>query len=167
MSPTVLVVMGVSGAGKSTIAKAAAARLGWVFLEGDSLHPAANVAKMKSGQPLDDADRAPWLVAIAAWIDGQAQAGHDAIVACSALKRSYRQVLTDGRPYVRIVYLEGSRELIGERMARRTGHYMPLSLLDSQFEALEPPGPDEHAIVVEVSQPVDAQVQAIIAAIGP
>ncbi len=159
--------MGVSGAGKSTVAKAVAARLRWTFLEGDDLHPAANVAKMKSGIPLDDADRAPWLVAIAAWIDGQAQAGHDAIVACSALKRSYRQVLTDGRPYVRIVYLEGDRNIIRERIEARKHAYFPAVLLDSQFEALEPPGPDEHPIVVDVSQPLETQVETIVKAVGP
>lgn len=163
--PPVLVVMGVSGAGKSTIAGAVAARLGWTFLEGDELHPAANVAKMKSGRPLDDADRAPWLAAIAAWIDRQAQAGHPAIVACSALKRRYRQVLTNGRPFVRVVYAEGDRELIRSRLEARKGHYFPPALLDSQFADLEPPGPDEHPIVVDASQPLGAQVEAIVAAL--
>jgi len=164
--PPVLVVMGVSGAGKSTIAKAVAERLGWRFLEGDELHPAANVAKMKSGRPLDDADRAPWLAAIAAWIDRQAQAGVPAIVACSALKRRYRQVLTDGRPFVRIVYAEGDRELIRARLEARKGHYFPPALLDSQFADLEPPGPDERPIIVDASRPLQAQVEAILAALG-
>ena len=164
--PPVLVVMGVSGAGKSTIAKAVAERLGWTFLEGDDLHPAANVAKMKSGRPLDDADRAPWLGAIAAWIDRQAQAGVPAVVACSALKRRYRQVLTDGRPFVRIVYIEGDQEIIRERIATRKHRYFPAALLGSQFEALEPPGPDERPIVVDVSLPLEAQVGAIAAAVG-
>ena len=158
--------MGVSGAGKSTIAKAVAARLGWTFLEGDDLHPAANVAKMKGGIPLDDADRAPWLAAIAAWIDRQAQAGAPGVVACSALKRRYRQVLTDGRSFVRIVYLEGDRNIIRERIEARKHAYFPAVLLDSQFEALEPPGPDEHPIVVDVSQPLEVQVKTIIEAAG-
>jgi gluconokinase len=158
--------MGVSGAGKSTIARAVAACLGWAFLEGDDLHPAANVAKMKSGIPLDDADRAPWLAAIAAWIDRQAQAGAPGIIACSALKRRYRQVLTDGRPFVRIVYLEGDRDIIRERIEARKHAYFPAMLLDSQFEALEPPGPDEHPIVVNVSQPLEAQVESIVEAVG-
>ena len=158
--------MGVSGAGKSTIAKAVAERLGWRFLEGDELHPAANVAKMKSGRPLDDADRAPWLAAIAAWIDRQAQAGAPAIVACSALKRRHRQVLTDGRPFVRVVYAEGDRELIRARLEARKGHYFPPALLDSQFADLEPPGPDEHPIVVDASQPLETQVEKIVTALG-
>jgi gluconokinase len=157
--------MGVSVAGKSTIAKAVAERLCWAFLDGDDLHPAANVAKMKSGLPLDDADRAPWLAAIAAWIDGQAQAGAPAVVACSALKRRYRQVLSDGRPYVRIVYIDGDKAVIRERIATRKHPYFPAALLDSQFEALEPPGPDEHPIVVDVAQPLEAQVEAIIKAV--
>jgi len=165
--PPVLVVMGVSGAGKSTVAKAVAARLRWTFLEGDDLHPAANVAKMRRGIPLDDADRAPWLAAIAAWIDAQARAGAPGIVACSALKHRYRQVLTDGRPFVRIVYLEGDRDIIRERIEARKHAYFPAALLDSQFEALEPPGPDEHPIVVDVSQPLEAQVEEIIKAVGP
>lgn len=165
-SPPILVVMGVSGAGKSTIAKAVAARLGWTFLEGDDLHPAANVAKMKSGIPLDDADRAPWLAAIAAWIDRQAQAGEPGIIACSALKRRYRQALTDGRPFARIVYLEGDRDIIRERIEARKHAYFPAALLDSQFDALEPPGPDEHPIVVDVAQPLEAQVEAIVEAVG-
>jgi len=158
--------MGVSGAGKSTIATAVAERLCWTFLEGDDLHPAANIAKMKSGIPLDDADRAPWLAAIAAWIDRQAQACDPAVVACSALKRRYRQILTDGRPFVRIVYIDGDRDIIRERIAARTHLYFPPALLDSQFEALEPPGSDEHPIVVDISQPLEAQVEAIVAAIS-
>jgi carbohydrate kinase (thermoresistant glucokinase family) len=156
--------MGVSGAGKTTIAKAVADRLDWAFLDSDELHPAANVAKMKSGRPLDDADRAPWLASIGAWID--ARLGQAAVIACSALKRRYRQILTNGRPFVRIVYAEGSRELIGARLAARQGHYFPPSLLDSQFQALEPPGPDEHPIVVEVSQPLEDQVEQVLEAVG-
>ncbi len=164
--PPVLVVMGVSGAGKSTVGREVAARLDWAFQEGDDLHPAANVAKMKSGRPLDDADRAPWLAAIAAWIDRQAAAGAPAVIACSALKRRYRQVLTDGRPFVRIIYLEVDRDIIRERIEARKHAYFPAALLDSQFADLEPPGPDEHPIVVEAAWPIETQVGEIVAALA-
>ncbi|HEY1447653.1 MAG TPA: gluconokinase [Caulobacteraceae bacterium] len=164
--PPVLVVMGVAGAGKTTIARAVAARLSWEFLDGDDLHPAANVAKMKRGQPLDDADRASWLALIAGWIDEQASTGHAGVVACSALKRRYREVLAGGRPYVRIVYVEGARELIAERIAVRDHAYFPASLLDSQFEALEPPSPEENPIVVNASQSLEEQVSEVAAALG-
>jgi carbohydrate kinase (thermoresistant glucokinase family) len=156
--------MGVSGSGKTTVGRALAARLGWAFKDGDELHPPANIAKMKRGEPLDDADRAPYLANVAAWID--ALSGAPGVVSCSALKRAYRAVLTDGRPFVRIVYQEGSRALIAERMAHRPGHFMPPSLLDSQFEALEPPGPDEHAITVAATLSVEAQVNEIVRALG-
>jgi carbohydrate kinase (thermoresistant glucokinase family) len=164
--PPVLVVMGVSGAGKSTVGREVAARLDWAFQEGDDLHPAANVAKMRSGRPLDDADREPWLAAIAAWIDRQAAAWAPAVIACSALKRRYRQVLTNGRPFARIVYVEGQRELIRARLEARKGHYFPPALLDSQFADLEPPGPDEHPIVVEAVWPIETQVGEIVAALA-
>ncbi len=162
---TILVVMGVSGAGKSTVAGPLAERLGWTFQEGDALHPPANIAKMKAGVPLTDADRLPWLAAIGAWMDREAAAGQGGVVTCSALKRAYRDVLTDGRPFVRFVYLKGSEELIAARVARRVGHFMPPSLLASQFADLQPPGPDEHAIVIDVDQPARAQVDEIVAAL--
>ena len=164
--PPVLVIMGVSGSGKTTVGQALAARLRWPFEDGDALHPASNIAKMKRGEPLDDNDRAPYLTNVAAWIDRRAAAGEPGVVTCSALKRAYRDVLTHGRPFVRIVYLDGSQSLIGERIAHRTGHFMPASLLASQFDALETPTADEHAIVVPVDQPVAAQVGEIIAALG-
>lgn len=167
MSGRIVLVMGVSGAGKSTIAKALAERLGWTFQEGDAFHSPANVAKMRSGRPLNDADRGPWLEAIAAWIDQQARKGAHAVLACSALKRRYREVLTQGRPFVRLVYLEGSHTLIAERLAHRKGHYFPPELLDSQFAALEAPGLAEHPIVVDVSLPIETQVALIAAALGP
>jgi carbohydrate kinase (thermoresistant glucokinase family) len=157
--------MGVAGAGKSTVGKALAVRLGWVFLEGDTLHPAANVAKMESGQPLGDDDRWPWLAAIADWIEARADADEAAVVACSALKRAYREILTRGRPFVRTVYLQGSPDLIGERVSRRKGHYFPPSLVASQFVALEVPAADEHAIVVDIGPPVEVQVERIIQAL--
>jgi carbohydrate kinase (thermoresistant glucokinase family) len=121
---------------------------------------------MKRGQPLDDADRAPWLDRIAGWIDQQARNGRAGVVACSALKRRYREVLAGGRPFVRIVYVEGARDLIAERMAMRDHAYFPASLLDSQFEALEPPGPEERPIVVDAAQPLEAQVNDVTAALG-
>jgi carbohydrate kinase (thermoresistant glucokinase family) len=158
--------MGVSGSGKTTVGLALAARLGWAFEDGDDLHPPANIAKMKRGEPLDDADRVPYLANVAAWIDRRAAAGEPGVATCSALKKAYRAVLTRDRPWVRIVFLEGPHVLIAERMARRTGHFMPPSLLDSQFEALEPPGPDENPVVISIDQPVEAQVDEIVQALG-
>jgi carbohydrate kinase (thermoresistant glucokinase family) len=153
--------MGVSGAGKSTVGRRLAKRLGWRFAEGDALHPPGNIAKMRSGQPLTDADRAPWLAAVANVIDGWARRGERGVITCSALKRAYRpQIIGDHD--VRLVYLDGSPELIGERMAARQGHFMPADLLASQFAALEPPGPDENPIAVGVNRPVDDIVQDII-----
>jgi carbohydrate kinase (thermoresistant glucokinase family) len=156
--------MGVAGSGKTTVGKALAKRLGRAFRDGDELHPAANIAKMKRGEPLNDADRAPYLANVAAWIDGLA--GAPGVVTCSALKRAYRDVLTDGRPDVRIVFLDGSKSLIAERMAHRKGHFMPASLIDSQFADLEPPAPDERPIVVPAGLSVEAQVDEIVAALG-
>ena len=135
--PRALIVMGVSGSGKSTIGKALAERLGWTYEDGDDFHPPSNVAKMSAGQPLTDDDRWPWLRAIAAEIDRVAADGGHAVIACSALKRAYRDILVHGRDDVRIVYLDGSRELIAERMAARKNHFMPPGLLDSQFATLE------------------------------
>jgi gluconokinase len=163
---TILIVMGVSGSGKTTVASALAKHLGWPFKDGDELHPAANIAKMHSGHPLDDGDRGPWLESIAAWIDKWRAAGSRGVITCSALKRSYRAVLTKGRGEVRIVYLHGDMALIAKRLAARTGHFMPSDLLASQFATLEEPGPDEHAIRVEIDQPVNEIVAAIAAALG-
>jgi gluconokinase len=161
MAPPILVVMGVSGSGKTTVAKPLAEDLGWPFEEGDDLHPAANVAKMRAGHPLDDEDRKPWLAAIGRWIDGQASKGEPGVITCSALKRAYRDQIRGGRPQVTLVFLEGSKALIAERLADRHGHFMPAALLDSQFEALEAPGPDEPVIKVEIDQSVEAQVRDI------
>lgn len=157
-----LVVMGVASSGKSTIAKKLAERLGWIFEDGDDFHPEANVAKMSAGQPLTDDDRWPWLQAIADEIDKVSSTGGHVVVACSALKRAYRDVLVHGRRDIGIVYLDGSRELIGERMAKRKGHFMPPGLLDSQFNTLEPPAPDERPISVSIDAPVEAIVDAIV-----
>lgn len=166
MTLPVLVVMGVSGSGKSTVAIPLAKRLGWPFEEGDDLHPAANVAKMKAGIPLDDADRAPWLTAVAAWIAARLSADSGGVVTCSALKRSYRDRLREAGKGVTFVYLEGSKAVIGERVAQRQGHFMPPALLDSQFATLEEPTPEEHSIVIDIDQPAERQVDEIVAALG-
>ncbi|MBV8511288.1 MAG: gluconokinase [Xanthobacteraceae bacterium] len=162
---TILVVMGVSGSGKTTIATALAQHLGWPFKDGDELHPAANIAKMRSGHALDDQDRWPWLARIADWIDAWQAAGSCGVITCSALKRSYREFLTKGRPAVLFVYLHGDVSLIATRLAPRSGHFMPSDLLASQFAALQEPGPEEHAIRVEIDQPVSEIVAAIAAAL--
>ncbi|MEO8812656.1 MAG: gluconokinase [Caulobacteraceae bacterium] len=164
--PPLIVVMGVSGSGKTTVATPLAARLGWTFMEGDDLHPAANIAKMEAGEALTDADRAPWLAAVGAWIDEQADEGEPGVVTCSALKRTYREALTKGRDQVRIVWLEGSPAVIAARVARRRGHFMPPSLLDSQFATLEAPSPAENVLAVDIDQPVEAQVEAIVRGLG-
>jgi gluconokinase len=166
VAASVLVVMGVSGVGKTTLAEALAQRLGWVFKEGDELHPAANIAKMKAGHPLTDADRAPWLDAIGVWIDGQLGQGRSGVVTCSALKRAYRDRLDTGRPRVRFVFMQLDRAAVAERISGRKGHFMPPSLLDSQFADLEPPGPDEPVIVADAAQPIPAQVDAVVARLG-
>ncbi len=132
--------MGVAGSGKTTIAQALAARLGWRFEDGDAFHPASNVEKMHSGRPLTDDDRWPWLRAIAAEVDRTRDADGHIVIACSALKRVYRDILIGKRSGVRLIYLKGSRDLILERLRARRGHFMPPELLDSQFATLEEPG---------------------------
>ncbi len=160
--PPVIVVMGVSGSGKSTVGEDLAKRLHAAYQEGDSLHPEANVDKMSHGIPLTDADRRPWLHAIAAVIDGWLARGEAGVVTCSALKRAYRDILIGPRQGVALVYLQGSHTLIGQRMAARHGHFMPTALLDSQFATLEPPGRDESPIVVPVDATPDDIVDAIL-----
>lgn len=145
-----LVVMGVSGSGKTTVAGLLAGQLGWELGDADDWHPPANVRKMHGGTPLDDEDRWPWLLSIAAWIDATRTVGRHGVLACSALKRRYRDLLIGERADVRLVYLHGEEPLIQERQAARHGHYMPPSLVHSQFEALEEPGPDERPITVHV-----------------
>lgn len=157
----ILVVMGVAGSGKTTIARMLADRLGWRFQEGDALHPPANVAKMSAGTPLSDEDRWPWLHAIAAVIDGWRAEGVSGIVTCSALKRAYRDILVGDRPDVRIVHLAGDKALIAARMAARKGHFMPTALLDSQFATLEPPGAEEHPVTVDIAPGPEAIVSAL------
>jgi gluconokinase len=155
---TIVVVMGVSGSGKTTIASSVARHEGWQLLEGDSFHPAANIAKMKAGTPLTDEDRWPWLRAIAAREDELLAAGQSAVVACSALKRAYRAILIGDRSDVVLLYLRGSQDLIAERIKARTGHFMPPALLDSQFATLEEPGDDEHPVIVDVGPPAEATI---------
>jgi carbohydrate kinase (thermoresistant glucokinase family) len=150
VAPTVPVLMGVSGSGKSTVAEELHRLLGWPFQEGDDLHPPANVEKMRSGQPLNDQDRRPWLEAIARWIDGQLAARQPGIVTCSNLKRAYRRITIGDRRGVRLVYLKGDRPALQQRLDKRVHRYMPPSLLVSQFDTLEEPGPDEHPITVAV-----------------
>jgi len=160
--PVIVIVMGVSGSGKSTVAALLAGALGCQFQEGDDLHPPENVAKMHAGEPLTDADRAPWLRKIAEEIEGWRARGQSGVLTCSALKRAYRDIIIADRPGVALVYLEGSRELIGRRMAARHEHFMPLALLDSQFATLEAPTPDEHPITVEVgAKPADIVAEIV------
>jgi gluconokinase len=145
-----IVVMGVSGAGKTTVAKLLAKQLNRQLLEGDDFHPASNIDKMSRGVPLDDNDRAPWLRAIASRIDEARRAGRGLVVTCSALKRSYRDMLADGHNDVVFVHLKGGKSLIGQRLKTRAGHFMPATLLDSQFAALQEPSAHENAIIVGI-----------------
>jgi gluconokinase len=148
--PVIVIVMGVSGSGKTTVAALLAAALGCQFQEGDDLHPAANVEKMHGGMPLTDADRLPWLRKIAEEIDDWRSRGQSGVLTCSALKRSYRDMIIGDRSDVTLAYLKGSYELIRRRMATRHEHFMPVALLDSQFATLQQPSPDEHPITVDV-----------------
>jgi len=157
-----IIIMGVSGSGKSTVAEALAARLGFICKDGDSYHPQANIDKMRAGIPLTDDDRWPWLHAIANDIDRKVDAGKPIVISCSALKRSYRQILVHGRHDARIVFLKGSRDLIARRLANRRDHFMPATLLDSQLTTLEEPEADEPAITVNIDATVDDIINDII-----
>lgn len=158
-----LVMMGVSGSGKSTVARQAAALLDWPFVEGDDLHPEANVDKMRRGIALDDADRAPWLMAVAQTLRRWRAEGTPGVISCSALRRRYRDRIVEGHADVLLVHLHGSRQLIAHRLAARRGHFMPAGLLDSQFETLEPPQvPPEHALVLDIEQPARALAEAVV-----
>ena len=165
--PCALIVMGVSGSGKSTIGEKLAGRLGWTFEDGDRFHPPGNVAKMSAGHPLTDEDRWPWLQAIADEVDRICRDGERAVIACSALKRAYRDILVHGRDDVRIVFLDGTQELIAARLAARKGHFMPPGLLDSQFRTLEPPTGNENPITVSIDAPVEAIVDDIVRQLRP
>jgi gluconokinase len=164
--PCALIAMGVSGSGKSTIAMHLAKRLDWIYEDSDSFHPASNVAKMSAGQPLTDEDRWPWLQAIAAEIDRSCDAGQRAVIACSALKRPYRDILVHGRNDVRIIFLNGTQELIANRLALRKDHFMPPGLLASQFRTLEPPETSENPVTVSIDASVEAIVDEIIRQLG-
>jgi gluconokinase len=163
----IVIVAGVSGSGKTTVGALLAGRLGWRFADGDDLHPAANVAKMRAGIPLTDTDRRPWLRAIAVWMDECIGRGEDAVVACSALRRRSRDLLLDGRPAARMVFLAVDREVLVGRLAARHGHFFPEKLLSSQFDALEPPAPDERVLTVVPADTPAATVDSIIAVIWP
>jgi carbohydrate kinase (thermoresistant glucokinase family) len=158
----VLLLMGVSGSGKTTIALELRRILGWPYVVGDDLHPPANVQKMRSGQPLNDNDRLPWLQAIARWIDDRLAGGEPGIITCSNLKHAYRRITVDDRKGVLLIYLKGDHGLIGDRINQRQHQYMPASLLHSQFETLEEPSEDEHAIVVSVRGSVTETVADLL-----
>jgi gluconokinase len=166
-TPSVVVVMGVSGSGKTTVGALLAGRLHWEFEDADDLHPAANVAKMHAGIPLTDADRWPWLHAVAGWIDETRRAGRHGVIACSALKRSYRDIIIGDRPDVQLIYLKGDQPFIAARLACRHGHFMPAGLLKSQFEALEEPTADERPIVMSINRRPREIVDELLSMTGP
>jgi gluconokinase len=161
-SVSVLVVMGVSGSGKSTIAAMLAHRLHWLYEDGDWFHPKKNIEKMHHGEPLNDEDRWPWLHAIADWIDATRRSGNHGIVACSALKRAYRDILIGSRTDVRLIYLKGDPDLIARRVAARADHFMPPQLLDSQFRVLQEPAADERPITVKIAPHPREIVETIV-----
>jgi gluconokinase len=158
---TIVVIAGVSGTGKTTVGKLLAHRLGWRFADADELHPAANIAKMAAGQPLNDTDRDPWLEAIGEWIDDRCRDGEPGIVTCSALKRRYRDRIRAGRPQVRIVYLTGDPQVIAQRMSSRGDHFMKPTMLASQLSAVEEPGPDESVLTVSVNAEAETVAERI------
>ena len=158
--------MGVSGSGKSTIAAMLAHRLHWIYEDGDWFHPSSNIEKMHHGEPLNDADRWPWLHAIADWIDATRRSGQHGIVACSALKRAYRDILVGDRRDVRIIFLKGDREIIARRIAARADHFMPPALLDTQFKTLEEPKADERPLTVSIVPHPREIVEKIVSELG-
>jgi len=164
--PCALIVMGVSGAGKSTIGEKLAERLGWKYEDGDRFHPASNVAKMSAGRPLTDEDRWPWLRAIADEIERICRAAEHVVIASSALKRAYRDILVHGRPDIRIIYLDGPQQLIASRPALRKNHFMPPGLLESQFRTLEPPDASENPVTVSIDGSAEAIVDDILCQLG-
>lgn len=165
--PPLILLMGVSGSGKTAVGRRLAARLGVAFLDADDLHPAANVAKMRAGTPLTDADRGPWLEAVAAEMAAAGAAHRGIVVACSALKRTYRDRLRAAAPALRLIHLTGPSDMIRLRLAGRTGHFMPPSLLDSQLAALESPTADERPLVVDIGTPPDELAATIVARLSP
>lgn len=157
-----VVVMGVSGSGKTTLGKTLARRTGWAFLDADDLHSPESVARMASGIPLTDEDRWPWLGRVAEWIAARYRAGEPAVVACSALKRAYRDLLREADPNLQLVYLRASHEQIAQRLARRNLHFFPPALSRAQFADLEEPGPEENPITVPLGRTPDAEVEAVL-----
>jgi len=164
--PVVLVLMGVSGSGKTTVGAILASRLGWPFEDGDALQPPSNVEKMRAGHPLTDVDRWPWLEMVAKWIEKRLDRGENGLIACSALKRSYRDILNRRGSGVVFVFLAGSKKMIASRLVARHGHFMPPSMLDSQFADLEEPASDEPAIRVDVGPTPDVIAQGIMQELG-
>lgn len=160
-----VVIMGVTGTGKTTVMQALSERLHWPTAEGDEFHPTSNVEKMAAGHALDDDDRWPWLQSIAAWIGERERAGESALVTCSALRHAYRDLLRRGHPSVWFVHLVAPEPILAARMEHRSGHYMPVSLLESQLETLEPLGPDEPGVVVKADRPLAEVVDQILGAI--
>jgi gluconokinase len=163
----IVIVAGVSGSGKSTVGALLAGQLGWRFADADDFHPAANVAKMRAGVPLTNEDRWPWLRAIAAWMDERIAAGQSAVITCSALKRSYRDLLLDGRPQARMIFLAPDREVLARRLAARHGHFFPEQLLGTQLTDLEPVQPDEGVVTVVPAGDAQATADAIVAVLFP
>ncbi len=164
----ILIVAGVAGSGKTTVGALLAGRLHWRFADADSFHPESNLAKMRAGIPLTDADRAPWLHTITSWMDEQIAAGESAVVTCSALKRAYREDLLSGRPMATMIFLQVSREVLEERLLTRPDHFFPEKLLDSQLTALEPPAPREERVQTVLAEGDPAQTAAkIIATLWP
>jgi carbohydrate kinase (thermoresistant glucokinase family) len=164
--PIVLVLMGVSGCGKTTVAEILAGRLGWPFAEGDSLHTRSNIEKMSEGNPLTDADRERWLVSVAEWVESRLDSGGSGVITCSALKRRYRDVINRRGSGVVFVLLTGGSETIAARLAARVGHFMPASLLDSQVADLEDPDPVEPHILVDIGPPPNEIAESILRELG-
>ena len=162
----IVVMMGVSASGKTTVGDALAKRLGWTFKEGDELHPQANIDKMRSGHPLDDADRAPWLDRVVQWISDRLAAGENSVISCSALKHGYRDRLRRADPGLAFILLDPDPETLRHRVESRTHHFMPPSLLDSQLATLDRPGSDEQALVLSGTGGIDAAVERIIGWLG-
>ena len=165
-TPVLVIVMGVSGSGKTTLATGIARRMGWDFQEGDELHPPENVAKMSRGEPLTDEDRRPWLEAIGRWLDARIASGSSAVLTCSALRRTYRDFLRDGRPGVVFCHVMAGADLIRRRIEERRGHYMPPSLLPSQLATLEPLGDDEPGVTVSAEGRPEDVLEAALERLG-
>ena len=163
----ILIVAGVAGSGKTTVGALLAGRLRWRFADADTFHPEANVAKMRAGIPLTDADRKPWLDALTAWMDERIAAGQSAVITCSALKRAYRDELLAGRPTATMVFLQVSREVLEQRLSARAGHFFPEKLLDSQLATLEPPAPDERVVTMLAEGDSTQTAAKIIATLWP